>query len=85
MSKYQKLFEKILLGSSDSNIDFEELKNLLIKLGFVMRINGSHHVFSKDNIEEIINIQPLKDKKAKPYQIKQVRELIIEHNLKIKK
>ena len=37
-------------------------------------------IFTKDNVEEIINIQP-KGSKAKGYQIKQVRNLIVKYGL----
>jgi len=56
------------------------LFNKTTKLGFELRVNGSHHIFSKDKIEEIINLQS-KDGKAKPYQVKQVRELILKYKL----
>jgi predicted RNA binding protein YcfA (HicA-like mRNA interferase family) len=49
-------------------------------LGFEIRIKGSHHILTRDNIIEIINIQP-KDSKAKNYQVKQVREIIVKYNL----
>jgi len=81
MSKIKKLIEKILLGNSDKNISFDELRFLLLKLGFNERINGSHHIFTKNNIMEIINIQPTNDNKAKPYQVKQIREIIINYKL----
>jgi predicted RNA binding protein YcfA (HicA-like mRNA interferase family) len=45
-----------------------------------LRQKGSHHILTKDGIEEIINIQP-KNGKAKPYQVKQVRERIIKSKL----
>ena len=81
MGKNDKLLEKILRGTSDSNISFEPLCNLLKNLGFSMRVKrSSHHIFTKADIEEIINLQP-KDGKAKPYQVKQVREIIIKYKL----
>jgi len=49
-------------------------------LGFEKRIRGSHHIFAKEGIEEILNIQP-KGSKAKNYQVKQVREVILKYNL----
>ena len=82
MGKYQKLLIKILSGSSDANVDFEQLRRLLILFGLSERIKGSHHIFSKENIEEIINIQEIQGK-AKPYQIKQVRNLILRYQLKL--
>lgn len=53
---------------------------LLRWLGFDERIKGSHHIFTKDGIPEILNLQP-KNAKAKPYQVRQVRNLIVEHRL----
>lgn len=80
MSKLEKLVFKVLSGISDSNIDFKELVLLLENLGFVCRIKGSHHIFYRAGIDEIINIQP-SGKKAKPYQVKQVRNLILKYKL----
>ncbi|MEK6752341.1 MAG: type II toxin-antitoxin system HicA family toxin [Chloroflexota bacterium] len=80
MSKLEKVLGKVLRGTSDTNIDFDELRQLLNAFGFVERIRGSHHIFSKDGVAEIINIQP-KGSKAKPYQVKQVRNLILKYKL----
>ncbi|MFZ1748787.1 MAG: type II toxin-antitoxin system HicA family toxin [Saprospiraceae bacterium] len=80
MSKVDKILFKIINGLSDKNIDFNEFVNLLLKLGFDLRIKGSHHIFTNEGIEEIINVQS-KNGKAKPYQVKQVRELIIKYKL----
>ena len=80
MGKNDKLIFQILRGTSDANIGFSDLLNLLISLGFEMRIKGSHHVFRKDGIEEKINLQ--KDgAKAKPYQVRQVRNLILKYKM----
>lgn len=80
MSRRDKLLVKILLGTSDTNIPFESLCQLLVKLGFEERIQGSHHIFSKEGVEEILNLQP-KQGKAKPYQVKQVRNIIVRYQL----
>ncbi len=80
MGKYSKLREKILAGSADSNIGFSELCRLLIRLGFEKRLKGDHHIFTKGDIAEIINLQP-RGKKAKPYQIKQVRGILVKYRL----
>jgi len=82
MSKHEKLLIKILRGTSDKNIDFEGLRNLLLRLGFEERIKGSHHIFNKEDIEEILNLQP-KSGNAKPYQIKQVRNIIVKYQLNL--
>ena len=80
MGKYEKLLQRILSGTSDNNIKFSELRQLLKKLYFEERVKGDHHIFTKDNIEEIINIQP-KGSKAKSYQVKQIRNLIVKYRL----
>jgi predicted RNA binding protein YcfA (HicA-like mRNA interferase family) len=78
MGRYDKLLHKLLSGSSDTNFNFNELCSLLIRLSFKERIKGSHHIFYRDEIQEIINIQP-KDGKAKAYQVKQVRNIIVKY------
>ena len=80
MGKYEKLLQRILIGTSDNNIKFSELCQLLKKLGFEERVKGDHFIFTRDNVEEIINIQP-KGSKAKGYQVKQVRNLIVKYGL----
>jgi hypothetical protein len=80
MGKYQKLLVKVLNGTSDGNISFSELKQLLSRLNFTERIKGDHHIFTREDILEIINIQPL-GSKAKAYQVKQIRNLIIKYRL----
>lgn len=80
MNPYGKLLTRILSGTSDANISFAQMCQLLAKLGFDRRVRGSHHIFSKDGVEEILNLQP-KGSKAKPYQVKQVRNLILKYKL----
>lgn len=46
-----------------------------------MRIKGSHHILFKEDVAEIINIQPNNESKAKAYQVKQIRNLIIKYKL----
>ena len=78
MGKWNKLREKILLGNSDANIDFDDLCHLLRRWGFSERISGSHHIFSRNGIEEIINIQP-KGRMTKSYQVAQIRDMILRY------
>jgi predicted RNA binding protein YcfA (HicA-like mRNA interferase family) len=80
MGKSEKLLLKILRGASDGNISFEQLCQLLGNMGFEKRIRGSHHIFTKEGIEEILNIQP-KGGKAKAYQVKQIREVILKYTM----
>lgn len=83
MGKLEKILIKLLSGLSDKNIKFDELRNLLLNFGFEERIKGSHHIFIKNGVEEIINIQPLGGK-SKPYQVKQVRNLILKYKLELR-
>jgi len=76
----EKVLVQILRGTSDTNIAFSDLCKLLISFGFHERIKGSHHIFFKEGIQEIINIQPI-GSKAKPYQVKQVRNIILKYKL----
>jgi len=80
MSKHAKLLERILLGTVDASISFDGLCRLLQRLGFQMRIRGSHHIFSREGVEEILNLQP-KGANAKSYQVKQVRDVILKYKL----
>lgn len=80
MGKHDKLLLKITGGRADANIDFEELCSLLKHLGFYERTKGSHHIFRKESVAEKINLQQ-DGSKAKPYQVKQVRNIIVKHKL----
>ena len=70
----------ICSSTSDKNISFEELCTLLNAFKFDERIRGDHYIFTRDDIIEIINIQPV-GSKAKPYQVKQVRNIILKYKL----
>lgn len=80
MARYDELLSRVLRGASDANIPFNQLRNLLRRLGFEERIRGDHHIFTKNGVEEIINLQP-KGNKAKPYQVMQVRGVILKYRL----
>ncbi|MDZ8105132.1 MAG: type II toxin-antitoxin system HicA family toxin [Nostoc sp. DedQUE12a] len=80
MSQQDKILEKILSGTSDTDIPFAQLWQLLYKLGFDERIRGDHRIFVKDGVEEILNLQHKKGK-AKIYQVKQVRAVILKYQL----
>jgi len=82
MGKLDKLYEHILMRRSDANVPFETLRALLRRLGFDERNKGDHHIFTKDGVEEILNLQP-KDGKGKPYQVKQIRDVILKYHLRI--
>jgi hypothetical protein len=59
---------QVLRGSSDANIRFAE------------RMKGSHHIFTREEVAEILNLQP-RNSLAKPYQVKQVRRILIRYKL----
>jgi predicted RNA binding protein YcfA (HicA-like mRNA interferase family) len=80
MGEQDGLLLRILRGTSDANIPFDGLCHLLQRLGFTERIRGSHHIFTKEGIAEILNLQP-KGRQAKPYQVKQVRRVILKYRL----
>ena len=71
---------RVLNGNSDANISFNDLRRLLFRLGFDERIRGSHHIFTRAGIPAILNIQPNRGK-AKPYQVRQVRNMILTYHL----
>ena len=80
MSQYEKLLLSILSGTQDRNILFADLQTVLDRLVFQCRIKGDHFIYTKDGVDEIINIQPVGNK-AKPYQVKQVRNIILKYQL----
>ena len=75
MSKYEKLYQYIVTRKSDANVQFDALCMLLKKLGFIERIKGDHHIFTRA-------IQP-KEGKGKPYQVNQIRNIILKYQIRI--
>ncbi len=80
MSQQEKTLRAILNGTSDRNILFADLQGILAHMGFQCRIRGDHFIYFKNDVEEIINLQPVGGK-AKPYQVKQVRQIILKYQL----
>ena len=80
MGKHDKLLDLVLRGASDRNISFDKLCALLHHFGFDERRRDSHHIFTKEGVEEILNVQP-RGSLAKPYQVKQVRNVIVKYKL----
>jgi hypothetical protein len=70
----------VIRGSSDGNLRFSDLQAILLKLGFEERIRGSHHIFTREGVDEILNLQP-RGSMAKPYQVKQVRGVLVRYRL----
>lgn len=82
MSKPEKLLSQVVSGRADANIGFTDLCQLLRRLGFTERVRGSHHVYNRDGVEERINLQK-SGSKAKPYQVRQVRAVILKYRLEV--
>ncbi len=80
MSQQDKLLSKILSGASDADIPFAQLWQFLNKLGFDEHTRGSHYIFTKKDVEEILNLQH-KQGKAKPYQVKKLRAVLLKYQL----
>ena len=80
MTRRDKLIDRILRGSSDTDIAFDDLCTLLTYFGFALRVRSSHHLFSKLGVAEKINLQR-DGAKAKPYHVRQVRDIIVKYHL----
>lgn len=75
----KRLLQKILMGSQ--NVRFNDLVSLIEALGFGLdRVNGSHHIFKHPDVQELVNLQDVRGE-AKPYQVRQVVELIEAYGL----
>ncbi len=82
MGKRRKVLERILSGRSDANILFEQARALLLYLGFEERTRGKHqHKFFRSDIEELVNLQEVEGGKCKPYQVKQLRDVLLKYKL----
>ena len=72
MARHGRRIARVLSGSADQNIRFDDLRGIQLTLGFEERTRGSHHIFTRDGVAEILNIQPRGGAMAKPYQVRQV-------------
>lgn len=84
VGSYETLLAKILRGTSDADISFSAMRGLLGRLGFEERIRGDHHIFTRNGVKEILNLQP-KGSKAKPYQVRQVRAVLLRYKIMLEK
>lgn len=80
MGKYERLLHQVLSGRADANIAFGDVRQLLLRFGFSERIRGDHYIFSREDVVEILNLQP-RGGMAKPYQVKQVRSVILRYGM----
>jgi predicted RNA binding protein YcfA (HicA-like mRNA interferase family) len=80
MARHDKTLDRVVRGTCDAGIGFAELCGLLEGFGFEERIRGSHHIFTHPDVVEILNLQP-RNRQAKPYQVRQVRQVILKYQL----
>ena len=81
-AKSRKVLEKALAGSKD--IRFNEAVALAEGFGFhLSRVSGSHHIFVHPQVRELVNLQNVNGK-AKPYQIRQLLQLVERYDLRLK-
>lgn len=83
LATLEKLLQSILSGVQDRNIKFADLQKILDIIGFQCRVKGDHFIYWKEGVDEIINIQP-DGNKAKPYQVKQIRNIILKYQMEVK-
>ena len=74
MSKFEKLIQKILNGT---NISYQEAENILLSLGFQVKIRGSHHNFRKPKYLRTISIK--RRPQLLSYQIDDLKEVLKDH------
>jgi predicted RNA binding protein YcfA (HicA-like mRNA interferase family) len=72
MGNWRKTLERLMTSQSDANIGYDEICQLLSRLGYVSKHSGSHNIFRKPGFD-LINLQN-SGGKAKSYQVRQVRE-----------
>lgn len=75
-----RLFQKIAAGSFH-NVRFSDFQRVVELFGFALiRVSGSHHIYSHARILELLNIQNVAGE-AKPYQIRQFLRIVERYNL----
>jgi predicted RNA binding protein YcfA (HicA-like mRNA interferase family) len=81
MASPRRTLEAVKRGGS--GISFRDLQRLLEKLGFrLSRISGSHHIYIHPRVPRPVNIQSV-EKGAKPYQVRQIRDIMEQFLLKL--
>ena len=80
MARRQGVQDVVMRGRSDANVRFGDLRNLLLSIGFEERTRGSHHLFSRSGVVERVNLQR-DGSHAKPYQVRQVRRIMLKYGL----
>ena len=79
--KKRKLLQKLLSGSK--NIRFSEASACAQAFGFrLSRVAGGHYIFTHPDVPALVNLQDVGGK-AKPYQVKQLLQIIERYNLQL--
>lgn len=79
--KKRKLLQKLLSGSK--NIRFSEAVTCAKAFGFQLsRVTGDHHIYVHPEVPELLSLQDVGGK-AKPYQVKQLLQIIERYNLQM--
>jgi predicted RNA binding protein YcfA (HicA-like mRNA interferase family) len=81
MASTKKVLQAVLRGGR--SIAFRDFERLLTKLGFRLdRTSGSHRIYLHPKVSRPLNVQPI-GKDAKPYQVRQLRDMIEEFELRL--
>ena len=81
MNRHQRLLNRILDGRHLANIRFDDVRALLIRMGFEERIRGSHHTYRMAGVVEKVTLQSI-GSDAKPYQLRQLRRTLLKYDLR---
>jgi predicted RNA binding protein YcfA (HicA-like mRNA interferase family) len=81
MARPAKVLDRVMEGRG--SIPFRDFERLLLALGFRHdRTSGSHRIYIHPRVTRPLSAQP-QGKDAKPYQVRQLRAMIEEFELKL--
>jgi len=77
---WKKLYDKTQNNPKD--VRFSDFLRLIEFFGFTLdRQSGSHRIYKNPHVYRLLNIQPRKDGKAKPAQVREFLEMVNRHGL----
>lgn len=80
----RRLWERIKQGNV-YNVDYGDFVRLVEAFGFEFkRQKGSHQIYRHPSVEEKLNLQPLRDGSAKPYQVRDLASLVSRNQLRLR-
>ncbi len=78
----RRLLRRLAQGALN-NVAFNDTMDLVEGFGFyLVRMSGSHHLFTHPDITEVINLQSVRGE-AKPYQIRPFLRIVERYNLQL--